>query len=316
MKSFNKLFALAIVALMTVAGSNAFAASVILDSFILPSGGKELRIKYTNFDMGVVYGNDTTGTTASGEAAVDSWATGQTGATGAVGDEDTWGIFKVSDLLLDDVSATSPVWQDGDGGVELVGMFFGLTDIFVEQTDTTEHLIQSAGGTFILFEQAAGTFNELLGSGGRTALDMYTTVTDGGNRVLKFDTAAGHLDLASDNGGIDAEFEVTFNNGNTEGDGTTYGHVDRSDTDDEWADFLDTNAFGNAIQAANGVNPADLLVQFDTFPYNDNQTVETDDWLVTSDDPVRGRIIPLPGAASMGFGLMGLLAVARKRRNG
>jgi len=315
MKSFNKLFAFAIAALVTVFGTNAFA-STILNSHILPSGGTKLRIKFTNFDMGVVYNNDAVGTTASSGAAVDSWAAGQTAATGAVPGEDGWGIFKVTDLFLDDVSAINPVWSDGDSGVELVGMFSGLTDTYVEQTDTTTHLIQGVGVRFELFEQAAGTFDETFGSSARTGATTYTSVT-GGDRVLSFDSAAGHLNAPGDNGGAAIEFENVFDNGNFTGEGGAFADIDTSVIGDQWAPFLDSDSFTNANSIANGVGPADLELQFDTFANpNFGGNGGLNDWLVQSDDPVRGNIVPLPGAASMGFGLMGLLAVARKRRNG
>ena len=303
---FTKYAIVALTAFAVISTASA-SASTLSDFIEANAAGQGIEMKIVNFDMGTVYGNDTVGTTSN---TPDTWAAGQAGPTGGVGAEDGWGIFVVSEIALS-TNTANPFYQRGNaakgGNTELVGIFYGLQDTYVEQSGATSHIIASVNVTFDIYEQATGAFDETAGSAARGGASVYTTVT-GGTKVLTAMSAAGFLRIAGDKGGVATEFESEFNNAGNSGSGDTYLNIVAGSGD--LADILNTNQQSTAASAINGVANSDIKIDFTTKQY-----VGQGDWLVQSNDPVSAHVVPLPGAASMGFGLMGLVGLARKRRS-
>jgi len=310
--SKNSIVALMMTAFVAVA-SVSVSASTLTDFIRANAANQDIRMKLINFDMGTIYDDGSVGDVLA-DSASSADGLSQTPPTGAVGSEDTWGVFLVTEIATA-ADPSNPFYVRSDasknaGGLELAGVFEVANDIYVEQIAATEQLIGSSGFSVRVYEQAVGTFDETIGSAGHTGVLEYTSISDTGLFIGEFAGAAGFARVAGDAGGAAVEFETEFDNGSLEGSGDAWLNAVAGSGD--LADILNTNSVFTPASLTNGVTNADVSLEFTTKANN----VPISDWLVTSDDPLRGRVIPLPGAASMGFGLMGLLAVARKRRNG
>jgi hypothetical protein len=321
MKFTKTLKSMALAAVLSMGlGGIASANTVVFDNVIAPNIPSTIDLKFRDFDMGTVYnftepgqvfedtGDDTNDNDINNPANILAGATGA--EVGSEGLEDTWGIAKVQNIFLPAGSFTAD-WNDGDLDRELTIIFYNAVDFHtVLSADGTQQTTSSAGMIIDIYEAPsadADAFDAELGSGGRTGLDSYTTVTDG-DLVLRLVSEAGHIVSP---GGLDTEVLTNFNPNSVgqAGDGQGFFSV----VGGLWAGAFDTNIFTPLDDA---YNAADLKIQFTTFS-NPSVTGQDPigDWLVTSDDPATAFVIPLPGAASMGFGLMGLVAIARKRRS-
>jgi hypothetical protein len=95
---------------------------------------------------------------------------------GLPGEEDAWGVFKVSSIVDSDSLAT--YFSDGAGGIEIVGVFYDLRDIYVSNTGPNlpplppniQH-IDSDGGFVIFYELPAGTLDVSGGPLARSATE-------------------------------------------------------------------------------------------------------------------------------------------------
>jgi hypothetical protein len=150
-------------------------------------GGAQIQMKLTNYDVGSLYTGVTPGTEylnpgdpRFGDAGTGDLTTlGKTAAPFGFG-EDGWGIFRISEI--DDLAQTDALWRDGDGGFEITGIFWGLTDESLKRTGTTDTI--KGNGMHVAFFQdsytAATRFNATAGASGRTgAAPTYATATDG-----------------------------------------------------------------------------------------------------------------------------------------
>jgi len=270
--------------------------------------GGIFKLKYNNFDMGSVYGvaPGTYGTTndpATGTGQLNALA--QSAPIGSIyGPEDSWGIGRVTSI---EDGFGNTIWSQAGKGQEVTVMFYGSQDFFLTETATSQ-VTSSAGLHVDLYFQTVGglgytAYNPSLGSGGRTALNQYTTVTDG-TLLLSTVSTAGFLYAPGVQGGTATEFTSTFAPG-TGGLGATYLNV----TGGSMAANFNTNSITSAFD---GSIRADLFAQF---------TTRTDDtvanWLVSSDDPVRGLFVAVPEPSTYGLiaagGLLGLVAFRRMR---
>lgn len=274
--------------------SNANAG--ILD-VIKSSGDANIVLTYFNRDMGTTYNFNAIGDTYTdtGNAAnandINNPLNIMQQATGSIGDEDTWGVAYVT--VIDANDNGTPDYVFGAGGEFLTIMFHGGHDTSTTLASAT---VNSVTAPFQITATAG------------VVMDVYLTTTNpftagqfapngsadrSGNTYANVTTGTKVLSLTSDS------FQ-TFFNASTSGTGNAFFSVDAGNSDATWASLFDTNKQNGGL--------SDLHVQFTT------NIPAPSDWLVTSNDPARGFIAPLPGAASMGFGLLGLIGLGRKRR--
>jgi hypothetical protein len=279
--------------------------------------GGGFRINLQNFDMGTTYPSlGATGTSAGfgqdgGAASVGAGITAlngiQTaGPTGAVGAEDSWGIARI--ITITDLVG-SVIWSEAGKNAEITAMFYGVQDFYIRQLANGFQNIDGTGLTADFYFQSKTDplytqYDPNSGSAGRTGLDDYTTVTDG-TMFLRTVSVPDFIHDAGVLGGLDTEFNSTFNN-TSGGQGQAYVSV----TGGADAAQFDTNGFVSPFGTG---TTADLFAQFTTVAPSG-----VSDWLVSSNDPVRGNIAGVPDSGStllmLTMGLAGL-ALGYRRRN-
>lgn len=222
----------------------------------------------------------------------------------ADGNEDAWGIFKVTSIVSDDGNVSN-LWFDGKGGQELTGMYYDLDDDFWSVTPDGLN-IQSQSGRIDVWLDSTPDFNATTGPGARTGTDQYPTVTDGELFLsLEFTTGIkfGDGDTANDHIAYDNNLDGTTSP--FTGDGAFYLNV----IGGSYASFFDHDAW--CINDDNGTQVCnDFFGKFDTNapgPFG---------WLVQSNDPISGigaQAVPEPATMLMlGSSLFG---IALRRRN-
>lgn len=251
-------------------------------------------------------------------------------ATGAyyVGDtqvlEDSWGILRINTIYAADEYGPnsgpvgSPLWYDGKDGEQITGIFYGITDAIVDLTNYPNTQIWGVGGLVDFYLDSGTIWDPTLGSGGRTAVNQYTTVTDGATFFSgMFAPGALMGDLDSTNDYI--TFANAFNFAQNKGVGSFF--VNIIATEGDYSLIFNSNAMlvNNDLYAA-GYNPGfddagnpvpnvDFIAQFNSNP------TRVSDWLVTDFDPARGGAVPEPSTLILlGMGLLGI-GVARRFRS-
>lgn len=330
-KSIITTVALAGLGLMPSLAMASPASDAILAK--LYTGVGFIEFKYANFDMGTVYNepNGTYGTSstsaaptvAAGAAALDALSQSPALNTYIPG-EDSWGIARITSI--EDSLGINPLYTHGEvhGGVsyEMTAMFYGIKDYHLDIADG----LQTTNGTGMVLEiylapVTTDPFDPTAGGAGRTAVDKYTSVTDG-ELVLRMVSIGGHINIGTAAGGADAEFLSIFRPSENKGEGAAYlasvgglwGSVFDSDVFDGTAGVLGFDP-AYAANLALGLNydPADGYLTFETFP-----NVTNTDWLVRSNDPLRLKLTnPIPEPLTAATGMMALAAlgvVATRRR--
>jgi hypothetical protein len=284
--------------------------------------GGSFQIKILDFDMGTVYPNLASGTSvgsttpAVGIPLVNA-IPGQVQAVNAMpaaggGLEDTWGIARITDIFD---SAGVKIWSEAGKNAQLTIMFYGEQDFFVHQNADSTTSIDGVGLHADLYFQSKADgsytpYDGTLGGGGRTGVDTYTNVTDGTKILTTISTAGFIHDVGDPNtGGAATEFNSLFNP-NSGGTGQTYLSV-TGGTD---AAQFNTNGFLAPFAAG---TTADLKANFTTVALGVGGVDPVSNWLVSSNDPIRGNVSGVPDAGSsvLMFSLgLGFLAVAYRRR--
>jgi len=285
------------------------ALTGVVSAVTVPSiPGGPIRFKYSNWDMGTKYTNPAEWPVDGGEAAMNALT--QTPAPGAVGNEDAWFVFRVTDMW-DNWQGGNNFFNDGDNGTEIVGIGFGLVDVGIGSNGS----VLSVGYEIKIYAQPFGTFNELLGSGGRTGLSTYTSIGGVGS-VLLWDAVS----VSDPNFGLPP----------LESFGTppTYEHVAASTGRSDmylngigglWGDGVLGN--GELIDSTfkdfySGLNVVqDVHIKSSVVDYIPQPGVGTDNWDFFSEDPGRGTLVVPEPVTMIGllFGAAGVGGYLRRR---
>jgi len=278
-KKLRKLFALGVAVLaLGVLASSAFAFSFVSDY------AGPIKFKFSNYSVGSLYFESSEG-----------------GYGYADGEEDAWGIFKVSSIATDDLNETT-LWFDGKDGEQLTGMYYGIDDDYW-LLDDSGLTIESVGGQIDLYLDSTTAFDANLGPSTRSGVASYPKVTDG---ILflstDFGTGIKFNDGDADNDYITYHNQLTSNTSPFTGGGSFYLDV----TGGAYADMFESNRWVLTDDNGNTVY-RDFFGQFDT------TTSGAGPWLVKSEDPIQGAYTPEPASMIlMGIGLVG--AVLRRKR--
>jgi len=139
------------------------------------NSGDPLTFHFNSLDVGASYQYGT----HLGVAACD--ANTISGPAGGQGNEDAWGIARVTNIT--DPSNSVTYWDAGTSGTEITAIFFGIVDQSISYSQlipTSDRSISySQGFKFMMFEDPAINWNPNQGPLARAGALNYPTVTDG-----------------------------------------------------------------------------------------------------------------------------------------
>jgi hypothetical protein len=228
-----------------------------------------------------------------------------------------YGIVKLTSIS--DPTTGTDIWQSGDNGAEITGVFNGITVKTITPTLGGD-VVDSTGGTLNLYINPNGTFATAGGFGqgaggyGITGCSVASLCYDGISNA-----AAGGMFLTLDWAavGVVADGTITVDGTlsalTTPLTGTAQGYANV--TGGDYASHFDTNG---------QLGGSDVFLQDDVCTPGDTGCVSLTaaggspadgGWMLRSNDPVRGAYIPEPATLGLlGIGLLGIGIASRRRK--
>lgn len=261
----------------------------------------DIKMELGNLDMGSTAYGDLPGQVCTSVAGCDAALPAGGGAPGAVGSEDTWGVFSISRILR----GSTALWTQGEGGDYLTAMFYGVSDqdvmVAADPFDASRRLTRTfaVGGRMDIYRGTSDTYAAAatLGVNGRTAVDQYTGVTSGVLWLaLVFDLGVDATAL-----GQASTYLNTFTNTNFAGQGQGVLSVVGGEA----------QALFNTDTIVNGVGGLSDFRVSNTFQTDASVPA----WTVVSTADLIGHTVPEPGTlALVAASLAGLGFAGRRRR--
>lgn len=302
-----------------------------------PGGGIHLKIQ--SYDVGSLYPNPfpgpgvgysglpapfDAGGEAAGVVALDLMphipCTGAQsngtypGAAGIPFEEDTWAIFRVTEI--DDAVTLARIWSPAGKGYELSGVVYGEQDIHLDGIDADNIRIGGVGMKMDMYSNVDGDFlaAAALGTAGRLPLGGFTFLSDG-TLELSMYSLPGFINAAGVGAGEATQFESRFNLTTSTGDGLAFLEVSGGTSAFQFNSDTFAMPAPNSI-ILGGLGGFDLAADV-SLAYN-MTPAQLADWLVFNDDPALANItnvIPEPATMILfTLGAAGIAARLRRRK--
>jgi len=269
--------------------------------------GGPVQIKFTNLDTGTLYdvGSGNVGPIV-GEAAMNALPV-LVPVPNRFGDEDSWGIARVSEI--DDANGNA-IWSRVTASDEIVGVFWGEQDTYFSQTVvgvTTAQEIHGVGYKIAFFDVPGNQVVTLPGTfttAGRTAEDVVTGLNTlpGTTLLWTLNSVPGKNEAFP----TDEFFTTFFPPGNSFGGENAFGGM--------YADVGTINLFGGGTLTGPDNSRFIGLPSWDINFTGVLPSTTNTGFLVRSNDPINAEVVPEPfSMAGMLLGLGTLVGYARRR---